>query len=180
MLCGGSEAAVTPLSYAGFCNMKAMCTDMNDNPQKASRPFDSKRSGFIMGEGSGTLVLESEAHAKARGARIYCELGGYGATCDAHHITAPHPEGEGLAAALDAAILQAGIAKVGICAVWACASWLRVPTCLSAPARSRRRAALECASESAKGQAPGWGMAQRLAVRSVAPAVCCPARLRPA
>ena len=112
MLCGGSEAAVTPLSYAGFCNMRAMCTDMNDDPKGSSRPFDAKRSGFIMGEGSGTLLLESEAHAKARGARIYCELAGYGATCDAHHITAPHPEGEGLAAALEAAIVQAGIAKV--------------------------------------------------------------------
>ncbi|KAJ1625831.1 3-oxoacyl-synthase 2 [Pavlovales sp. CCMP2436] len=111
MLCGGSEAAVTPLSYAGFCNMKAMCTNMNDDPKKSSRPFDVKRSGFIMGEGSGTLILESEAHAKARGAHIYCELAGYGATCDAHHITAPHPEGEGLAACLDMAIKQAGIPK---------------------------------------------------------------------
>lgn len=111
MLCGGSEAAVTPLSYAGFCNMKAMCTNMNDNPQGASRPFDAERSGFIMGEGSGTLLIESEEHAKARGAKIYCELAGYGATCDAHHITAPHPEGEGLAACLEMAIKEAGIAK---------------------------------------------------------------------
>mmetsp|Transcript_22385 Transcript_22385/g.66010 ORF Transcript_22385/g.66010 Transcript_22385/m.66010 type:complete len:456 (-) Transcript_22385:521-1888(-) len=111
MLCGGSEAAVTPLSYAGFCNMKAMCTDMNDDPKGASRPFDAKRSGFVMGEGSGTLLLESEAHAKARGAKIYCELAGYGATCDAHHITAPHPEGEGLAACLAMAIKQGGIAN---------------------------------------------------------------------
>lgn len=76
MLAGGSEAAITPLGFAGFTSMRAMCTDGNDNPSTASRPFDSKRSGFVMGEGAGVLVLETEEHALARGAPIYCELAG--------------------------------------------------------------------------------------------------------
>ncbi|MEN9403603.1 MAG: 3-oxoacyl-[acyl-carrier-protein] synthase 2, partial [Verrucomicrobiota bacterium] len=95
MVCGGAEAAITPLAYAGFCSMKAMSTN-NENPQKASRPFDLNREGFIMGEGSGVLVIESLEHAQARGAHIYCELAGYAATCDAFHITQPDPEGKGL------------------------------------------------------------------------------------
>ncbi len=95
MICGGAEASITPLSYAGFCSMKAMST-FNENPQKASRPFDLNRDGFIMGEGSAVLVIESLEHAQARGAHIYCELAGYAATCDAYHITSPDPEGKGL------------------------------------------------------------------------------------
>jgi len=105
----GSEAAITPLCYAGFNNIKAVTTTYNDDPTKASRPFDKNRSGFVMAEGAGMLVLETEEHALKRGATIYCELSGYGATCDAHHITAPHPEGEGLAGCIKMALNHAGI-----------------------------------------------------------------------
>ena len=111
MLSGGSEACITRLSYAGFCNMKAMSTDFNDTPEKASRPFDKLRDGFVMGEGAGVLVIESLEHAQARGARIYCELAGYGATCDAYHITGQDQEGKGLALCLNRALSEAGIAK---------------------------------------------------------------------
>merc|ERR1719327_2127308 len=96
-IAGGSEAAMTPFSYASFGAMKAMCSKYNDSPQTASRPFDANRGGFVMGEGAGVLMLETESHAVARGANILCELGGYAATCDANHITTPHPEGAGLA-----------------------------------------------------------------------------------
>jgi 3-oxoacyl-[acyl-carrier-protein] synthase II len=99
MICGGAEASITPLSYAGFCSMKAMST-FNENPQKASRPFDLNRDGFIMGEGGAVLVIESLEHAQARGAHIYCELAGYAATCDAYHITSPDPDGRGLSQAM--------------------------------------------------------------------------------
>lgn len=108
MITGGSEAAITPFSYASFCSMKAMST-RNDAPQKACRPFDKNRDGFIMGEGSGVLVLESLEHAQARGARIYCELAGYAATCDAYHITSPDPEGKGLSLAMRRALASAGV-----------------------------------------------------------------------
>jgi len=106
---GGSEAAMTPFSYAGFSAMKAMCSSYNDAPQTASRPFDATRAGFVMGEGAGMLVLETEAHAKARGAPILCELAGYSATCDANHITTPHPEGAGLASCLKKALADGGV-----------------------------------------------------------------------
>ncbi|MGE9291671.1 MAG: beta-ketoacyl-ACP synthase II, partial [Puniceicoccales bacterium] len=109
MIAGGSEAAITRLGYAGFCSMKAMSTSFNDTPEKASRPFDLNRDGFVMGEGAGILILESEESAKARGARIYCEVAGYAATCDAHHITMPDPEGKGLAEALRGALADGGI-----------------------------------------------------------------------
>ncbi len=108
MVAGGSEAAITPFSYASFCSMKAMST-RNDEPQRASRPFDRNRDGFIMGEGSGILVLESLEHARARGARIYCELAGYAATCDAFHITQPDPDGKGLSMAMLRALASAGV-----------------------------------------------------------------------
>jgi 3-oxoacyl-[acyl-carrier-protein] synthase II len=109
MVAGGSEAAITPLGFAGFCAMKAMST-RNDAPSQASRPFDKNRDGFIMGEGSGILVLETLEHARARGARIYCEISGYGCSCDAFHITQPDPEGRGLSLAMTKAIANAGIA----------------------------------------------------------------------
>jgi 3-oxoacyl-[acyl-carrier-protein] synthase II len=96
MLAGGAEATIVPIGIGGFCAMKAMST-RNDQPQRASRPFDKERDGFVMGEGSGVLVLEELEHARARGARIYCELAGYGNTADAHHLTAPSPGGEGAA-----------------------------------------------------------------------------------
>jgi len=108
MVAGGSEAAITQQSYAGFCSMKAMST-RNDAPQKACRPFDRNRDGFIMGEGSGILILESLDHAQARGARIYCELAGYAATCDAFHITQPDPEGKGLSLAMKRALACGGV-----------------------------------------------------------------------
>lgn len=108
MIAGGSEAAITPFAYASFCAMKAMST-RNDEPQRASRPFDKGRDGFIMGEGAGILVLESLEHAKARGARIYCELAGYAGTSDAFHITQPDPEGKGLSMAMRRAMASAGV-----------------------------------------------------------------------
>ncbi len=106
MIAGGTEAAITPFAFASFSAMKAMST-RNDAPQKASRPFDAGRDGFIMGEGSGVLVLESLEHARARGARIYCELAGYAATCDAFHITQPDPDGKGLSMAMKRALASA-------------------------------------------------------------------------
>lgn len=110
MIAGGSEAAITPFAYASFCAMKAMST-RNDSPQTASRPFDLNRNGFVMGEGAGILVLESLEHAQARGARIYCELPGYAATCDAFHITQPDPDGKGLSLAMTRALSSAGVAS---------------------------------------------------------------------
>ena len=109
ILAGGSEAAVTPLSFAGFCAMKAMATNFNDEPQRASRPFDADRCGFVMGEGAGVLVLERYDHAVARGAHIYCEISGYGATCDAYHITSPDIEGRGLSQCLIRTLETAGV-----------------------------------------------------------------------
>ncbi len=106
IITGGSEASVTQLGLAGFCSAKAL-SKRNDEPQKASRPFDAQRDGFVMGEGAGFLVLEELEHAKKRGAEILAEVRGYGATADAYHMTAPHPEGAGGIAAMKAAIRDA-------------------------------------------------------------------------
>jgi 3-oxoacyl-[acyl-carrier-protein] synthase II len=108
MLAGGCEATITPLGIGGFCAMKAMST-RNAEPQRASRPFDVARDGFVMGEGAGVLVLEELEHARARGARIYCEIVGYGNTADAHHMTAPAPGGEGAARCMRMALRSAGM-----------------------------------------------------------------------
>lgn len=108
MICGGTEAAVTSLSVAGFAACKAMST-RNDDPAHASRPFDKDRDGFVLGEGSGILILEELEHALARGARIYAEIVGYGATCDAYHITSPVPGGEGAARAISLALKDANL-----------------------------------------------------------------------
>ena len=96
MVAGGTEAAVQILAFSGFCSMKALSTHFNDCPEKASRPFDAQRDGFVMGEGAGVLVLETLEHAQKRGAHIYCELAGYAASCDAFHITRPEPSGRAL------------------------------------------------------------------------------------
>jgi 3-oxoacyl-[acyl-carrier-protein] synthase II len=109
MLAGGAEAGIVPLAFAGFTVMQAVST-RNDEPERASRPFDATRDGFVMGEGGGVVVLESETHARARGARIYAEIVGYGATADAYHITAPEETGEGAARAMQVALDQAGLA----------------------------------------------------------------------
>lgn len=106
MVAGGTEAVVCPLGIAGFSAMRAMST-RNDDPTHASRPFDKDRDGFVMGEGAGIVILEEYEHAKKRGAKIYAEVGGYGATCDANHITAPSPGGEGGARAMMKAMVEA-------------------------------------------------------------------------
>jgi 3-oxoacyl-[acyl-carrier-protein] synthase II len=113
VLAGGSEAPITLLAMAGFCSMKALST-RNDAPSEASRPFDLERDGFVMGEGAGILVLESESHARARGAQILAELVGYGSTADAHHITAPAPGGQGAARAMKAALESAGLDRSAV------------------------------------------------------------------
>lgn len=107
IIAGGSEAAVTPLTIAGFANCKALT--LNEDPNSASTPFDKRRSGFVLGEGAGMLILEEYEHAKARGAKIYAEFVGYGNTCDAHHVTAPDPEAIGSSKAFELAFEEAGL-----------------------------------------------------------------------
>jgi 3-oxoacyl-[acyl-carrier-protein] synthase II len=108
MIAGGSEAAITQMGYAGFCAMKAMST-RNDEPERASRPFDAQRDGFVMGEGAGVCILESLEHARHRHAKIYAEIAGYGITGDAYHMSAPAPEGEGAARSMAMALKHAGL-----------------------------------------------------------------------
>src|SRR5690606_7266619 len=108
MVAGGTEYGSSPTSVGGFCSMKAMST-RNDEPARASRPWDADRDGFVLGDGAGILVLEEYESARARGARIYCELAGFGATSDAHHMTAPCADGEGAARCMQLALSDAGV-----------------------------------------------------------------------
>ena len=114
MLSGGSEAPITPLSLAGFAACRALSTDRNDAPETASRPYDRDRDGFVMGEGAGVVVLEELEHARARGAKIYAEVVGYGLTGDAHHITAPAEDGDGAFRCMSTALKRAGLAPADV------------------------------------------------------------------
>ncbi len=109
VIAGGTEATIDEYCTGGFMKMRALCTQFNDNPEKGSRPFNADRCGFVMSEGSAILILESEEHAKARGAKVYCELAGYGATSDAYHITASDPSGAGAVKAIRLALADADV-----------------------------------------------------------------------
>ncbi len=113
MLAGGAEATICPIGIAGFAQARALSTSFNDEPTRASRPYDKDRDGFVMGEGAGVVVLEEYEHAKARGAKIYAEVAGYGLSGDAYHVTAPHPGGSGAYRSMEMALRKAGMTPCG-------------------------------------------------------------------
>eukprot|EP00878_Enallax_costatus_P016015 GHUV01016791.1.p1 GENE.GHUV01016791.1~~GHUV01016791.1.p1 ORF type:complete len:312 (+),score=60.18 GHUV01016791.1:404-1339(+) len=115
MLAGATEACIDAISLGGFCRLKALSTGYNDTPEKASRPFDAGRDGFVMGEGAAVVVLEELQHAQARGAHMYAEVRGYGMSGDGHHITAPHPEGVGASLAMQRAMRGSGVSPDQVC-----------------------------------------------------------------
>ena len=114
MLAGGAEATICPIGIAGFAQARALSTAFNEQPEKASRPYDKDRDGFVMGEGAGVVVLEEYEHAKARGAKIYAEVVGYGLSGDAYHVTAPHPEGSGAFRSMEMALKKAGMTPADV------------------------------------------------------------------
>ncbi|MDD3798398.1 MAG: beta-ketoacyl-ACP synthase II [Novosphingobium sp.] len=114
MLAGGSESTICPIGIAGFAQARALSTAFNDQPEKASRPYDEARDGFVMGEGAGVVVLEEYEHAKARGAKIFAEVAGYGLSGDAYHVTAPHPHGSGAFRSMEMALRKAGMSPADI------------------------------------------------------------------
>ena len=146
VIAGGSEASIHPLPIAGFASMQALST-RNDSPETASRPYDTDRDGFLLGEGGAILVLESEEHARARDARIICELAGFGVSADSHHIAAPEPEGAGASRAMADAVRDAGATPADVCHINAHATsprWRRsvgpsVPTPTTWPSAGRSR-----------------------------------------
>src|SRR5262249_3668743 len=114
VIAGGADASLTPLTFAGFCSLRALSTTFNDTPARASRPFDKRRDGFVMGEGAATLVLESLEHAKKRKAPIYGEVAGYGATSEAHHMVIPKEGGTEMAVTIGLALRDAGVSAAQV------------------------------------------------------------------
>ncbi|MEU5959101.1 beta-ketoacyl-ACP synthase II [Streptomyces sp. NPDC047525] len=179
VLAGGSEAIVRPLAIAGFAAMRALST-RNDDPKRASRPFDKNRDGFVMGEGAAALVLESTEHARARGARVYCEIAGSATTADSHHIAQPHPEGGELAQAIDLSVERSGLSPADVVHINAHAT--STPTGDLAESRALRRglgAALDHAAVSATKSMTGHLIAAAGAVEAVFTALALHHRTAP-